>query len=137
MFGFFKRNQEDDEFYPATRDILVTFNPDSQTADIVHVTDINHERVLGAELGGNHFSVPIQDVKAFTGPKGRVFFYNAPEESIQDVQRIAELEKSTVLRQITRYHDIEVQPPVDFMKYVLIGILGLTILILVIKLGGH
>lgn len=135
MFGLFKKKEDEEDFYEYnTGDVLVTFDPDNQTGDVVPVTSINHERVLGADSYGKvNYAVPLSDLKVFTGRKGRIFFYNAPQESIKDTQRLADLEKSTVLQQITRYHDNATQQPIDVMKYVLVGIIGIMGIILALS----
>jgi len=132
---FKKKDAEEEDFYEyTTGDVLITFDAENQTGDVVHVTDVNHERVLGADsYGRTHYAVPISDVKIFTGRKGRIFFYNAPSESIMDTQRIADLEKSTVLQQITRYHEPANHQPIDVMKYVLVGIIGIMGVILALS----
>lgn len=124
----FKREHAD------THDILVLVN-DAGIAEILPVQDVNDERILAnSDPDRPGYAVPIGDVKTYTGRRGRVFFYNAPCEFVQDAQRIAALERSTVLRQITHYKR-EIEPPKANISMILLGI-GVFIIILVALLGG-
>jgi hypothetical protein len=112
------------------RDTLVIMSNDG-TADIVPVTDKDEDRILGGIE--QEYSVPTEDVTSLTGPRGRIFVYPSTIENIVDCQRIARLEKSTVLRQITQY-----EPPIDneiktfdFNKY----LPWIIILVLILFLG--
>lgn len=114
------------------QDILCVFKEDG-TATIAPVTEINDERVYAESLDGN-FAVPRGDIKSFTGPKGRIFLYPTTIENITDCQRIAALERSTVLRQITHFAEpdfIEERSRLPLGKILLItaGIILLFILI--------
>lgn len=94
MFG------RDKEPYAPT-DVLCVFAEDG-TGAIAPVLEINDERVF-AEGESGSYSVPTADVKAFTGPRGRIFLYPGSTENVTDCKRIAMLERSTVLRQITHF----------------------------------
>lgn len=129
MIGLFRREEE-------SKDLLISIDPGTNTADVVPVTDVNHERVLGGTLDGAGYSIPIEDCKVYTGRKGRIFIHQAPTEIISETRRLAALEKSIVLQQITKYREKPIDDRIDVMKYVLIGILGLTLMIMAFKLGG-
>jgi hypothetical protein len=117
---FFKSNKQEE-----TRDMLVTIDPDSGQADIQQIKEINSERILT-----HGYSVPIGDTRAYTGRKGRIFVVNAPAEATSDYKRIAELEKSVVLKQITRYKDDPGKNEIDLKFYIVLGGLILMGLIL-------
>ncbi|MBE3553575.1 MAG: hypothetical protein IMW85_00885 [Thermicanus sp.] len=121
MIGSKRQEQE-------TMDTIVIFDTESGMADIRPVLSVDHEKVQA-----EGYSVPIGDTKAFTGRRGRIFAVNAPADATSDYRRIAELEKSTVLRQITRYTDNTKDQPIDFLKYILIGIIAVMAIILALK----
>lgn len=83
------------------QDTLVIFKEDG-TADVAAVMEINDERLF-AESSASSYSVPVGEFKSYTGRKGRIFLVGADVESVSDYQRIAALERSTVLRQITHF----------------------------------
>ncbi|MDG5787778.1 hypothetical protein QA612_09725 [Evansella sp. AB-P1] len=113
-----KRKKED--MFEETSDLLIIFDNDLKTSDVQRVTHIDEESV---EVTGI-YKVPLQDCEVTNGIEGRNFFYRAPSQSVQEVKRLAQLEKSMVLQQITSY-----KPPreegVDITK------IGLMILIFV------
>lgn len=110
------------------QDVLVVFKDDG-TAEIAPVSDINDERVYAESYDGN-FAVPLGDVKSYTGRKGRVFLYPSTVENVTDCQRIASLERSTVLRQITHFADEKAVPVKLPMGKIIFGILAALILII-------
>lgn len=83
------------------RDKLVIFSDDG-TADIATIYDQDHEKVY-AESRTQDYSAPIADLKSFVGSNGRIYTLWAESEYIRDTQRLAALEKSTVLRQVTMF----------------------------------
>lgn len=87
---------------PQKRDTLVIMSDDG-TADIVTVKDISEDRI-----NGGNYAIPTGDVKSYTGPRGRIFVYPSTFENIQDARRLAGLEKSIVLRQLTQYSPPEI-----------------------------
>jgi hypothetical protein len=91
-----KKDKENDY-----RDVLIVISTDG-TADIMPVSDINEERILGLGSDGD-FSIPHSDVKAYTGRKGRIYVTPTDLEHVLEYKSIARLEQSTVLRQITLY----------------------------------
>lgn len=116
MLKFFKDDEE-----IRTRDYLVYIDPEKRVGDVVAVSDVNHERVLGGDLQGQSYSVPVGDLSVMTGSRGRVFIYNAPTEMINETKRLAELEKSTVFSQLSQYREPEQKT--DKFKIVLMSII--------------
>lgn len=118
-------NSKKDEFTLDTDDILVVFNDDTTTADIVRVTEANNESVIAA----GRYKVPFEDCEVATGPEGRIFFYRAPAKSVIETERLAKLEYNMVLNQITAY-----QPPIppssmDWTKGILFGLLFVALIL--------
>lgn len=124
MFG------RDKEPY-APQDVLCVFSEDG-TAAIAPIVDINDERILAESESGN-YSVPAADIRAYTGPRGRIFLYPSTTENVVDCQRIAMLERSTVLRQITHFAP-EVQqldgPRIN--KFVIMGIIAAVVVLIML-----
>lgn len=122
--------KQDREPY-APQDVLCVFKDDG-TANIAPIVEINGERVFAESMDGN-MSIPLADLKAYTGPKGRVFLYPTTVENITDCRRIADLEVSTVLRQITHFapeqFEQESKPPLGKIMLILLGIVVLIVLI--------
>lgn len=99
------------------RDVLVVISTDG-TADIVPVADKNEERILGSGQDGD-YSVPLGDVKSYTGRRGRIFVTPTDLGHVEEYKSIARLEKSTVLRQITQYEPApDEETKFDLMKFV-------------------
>jgi len=115
------------------QDVLIVFS-DNGTADIATIIEISDERILA--LGEVEYAVPLGDSKAFIGRRGRIFCYPSTAENITDVKRIAALERTTVLRQITLFEKearvTDLKKPIG--KYLIIGlILFIGIILLVVK----
>lgn len=117
------------EAAPATQDVLIVLS-ESGRADIAPVIDINEERVLAS--GEVEYSVPIEDTKVYVGPRGRVYSYPAADELVTDCKRIAALEQSTVLKQITVFEKERIVPPAPLPmgKLILVGIAALILIII-------
>lgn len=112
------------------QDTLIIFKEDC-TADIASVMEINDDR-LYAENAVTTYSVPIGEVVTYTGRKGRMFLCGATVEASSDFQRIAALERSTVLRQITHFQGDPLPPgKMPIGKYILIGVAALILLIII------
>ncbi|MMZ53481.1 hypothetical protein D1872_152700 [compost metagenome] len=97
--ALFGNKQQVEEYEP--QDVLVILQEDG-TAAIAPVVETNEERIYARSMDGS-YTVPKGDVKAYTGPRGRIFMYPTTVENVQDCQRLAALERSIVLRQITHF----------------------------------
>ncbi|MGD6940951.1 hypothetical protein ACQCT6_02785 [Cytobacillus gottheilii] len=131
MVSLFRRKkEEDDEYIFETSDLLIVFDDEKKISDINRVTAVNEDAVIVAGL----YKVPLEDCEITTGKEGRNFFYRAPSKSITETQRLAQLEISTVLEQVTAY-----RPPVPtnnldgtkiflfaliFVAFIVLGITG-------------
>lgn len=121
-----------DDEAPEATETLVVIN-DNGTADIATVLDKDHEKVRASSYTSNYV-IPLSDLKAFASPNGIIYTYPSTHENIEDCQRLADLEKSIVLRQITQYERPVVEEPdkIDFMKYFKYGIFALVVIILAV-----
>lgn len=77
---------------------------DNGTADIANVIDIDHERIF-ASSSTQDYSVPTSNVTSYVGGRGRIYVVAAPTEYVDDTKRLAQLEISKTLAQITHYKD--------------------------------
>jgi hypothetical protein len=123
---FNRKKQQEDEFDFETSDFLVVFDDDKKTSDIRTISYIDEESVC---VHGS-YKVPLDDCEITTGQEGRNFFYRAPSQSIRETERLAKLEKSMVLQQITAY-----KPPVpptnmDWTKGLLFGLIFIAFIVI-------
>lgn len=118
-----KRN---DEFDLNTDDILIIFDDEKKTSDIQRISHIKD----GTVYVMSKYAVPLQDCEITTGTEGRHFFYRAPSRSIQEVERLAELERSLVLTQITAYKQPIDNGGMDIQKWLLFGLVFFAFVIL-------
>lgn len=125
MLGLRKKNE--DEFLMETSDILIIFDNDKKTSDIRTITSVTEDAVIVA----GYYKVPLLDCEITVGADGRNFFYRAPSQSIEETQRLAQLEMSTVLTQITAYQPPVLPSSLDWTK----GLLFALILIAFIVIG--
>src|SRR5690625_217237 len=126
---FRKKDDEENEFNIQTDDILIVFDSDNLTSDINYITYIDDESVTVDGL----YKVPIADCDITTGRNGRNFFYKAPQKSIQETERLARLEKSIVLTQITAYEPPLMPNSIDWIKGLLFAMLFLAFIIIAFK----
>jgi hypothetical protein len=123
-------NTKNDEEKGGTQDIMVIFSTDG-TAEIAPIVEITEERVLA--VGEVEYAVPLGDLKVYIGRRGRIFSYKAIEENITDSKRLAALERSIVLRQITMFEK-EARPTENKLpmgKMILIGA-GIVLMIIIL-----
>lgn len=114
------------------RDLLIVLSS-NQTADIATVYEQNDESIL-AMSNANDYCVPQADVTCYVGSSGRIYAYGAKEELIQETKRLAALEKSIVLRQITNFNEKLIPEEIkkvslkEILMYLLIGVLVLAVI---------
>lgn len=127
----FKR-KKDDEFFPETEDILIVFDDDNKKSDIQRISEIKE----GTIYVTGKYAVPLDDCQVTTGAEGRNFFYRAPSQSILETERLAALEKSIVLNQITSYRPPVPPAAIDWTKGLLFGLVFLAFIIMGISSCG-
>lgn len=120
---FPRRNKRRDEVMADTKDVLIVFDHDKKISDINRVDEVDAEKVV---VYGKYV-VPIADCEITTGGEGRHFFYRAPSRSVQETNRLAQLERSLVLSQITQYKKPQEQQT-DITKILLIGVICVAFL---------
>lgn len=119
------RKRNDDEFNFDTDDFLIVFDDEKKTSDIKRVSEIKDGTVY--VIG--KYAVPLEDCEITTGEFGRNFFYRAPSQSIKETERLAKLEQSIVLRQITEYKPPYDNNGMDIQKWLLFGLVFLAFIL--------
>lgn len=126
IFG--KSNEKEVDFFE-TNDMLVVFDDEKNTSEITRVTEVTEDAVIAA----GRYKIPRFDCVPTTSPEGRVFFYRAPTQSIQETERLASLEFNTVLNQITAYKPPVPPAQMDWIKGILFFLLFVGIIVLAFK----
>lgn len=125
---FSRKRDEENEYSFETNDLLIVFDMDNRTSDINHITHITEESVTVEGL----YKVPLADCEITTGRDGRNFFYRAPHESIKETERLAALEQSMVLTQITSYEPPIPPNSIDWTKGLLFGLVFIAFIIIAV-----
>lgn len=118
-----RRNKRRDDVMTETKDVLIVFDHEKKISDICRVDEVDAEKIV---VYGKYV-VPVQDCEITTGGEGRHFFYRAPTRSIQETNRLAQLERSIVLSQITNYKKPQ-ENQTDLTKILLIGVICVAFL---------
>lgn len=122
----FGKNGKDDVDFFESDDRLILFDEEKRTSDIVRITDITDTAVMCA----GRYSVPKADCEVTTSPEGRVYFYRAPSKVIEEVERLAKLEQSIVLQQLTNYKEpVKENPNLDMKFWGLAALLFVAIIV--------
>ena len=125
MMGLFNKKQSDEMNFE-TDDRLIIYDLEKRTTDIYFVTTVDDEKVIAA----GRAVVPKSDCIVTVSEIGRVYTYNAPTEMIVEVEKLAKLEQSIVLQQLTNYTEpIKDNPNLDFTKWALFGLLFVAIIV--------
>lgn len=104
---------------------------DSGIADIATVLEEDNERVY-AVSESQDYSIPVGDLRAYVGSRGKIYFLCADTDYVADTKRLARLEKSIVLQQITNFRSMpnEEKKSIsirEILTYVMIGVLLLAV----------
>lgn len=113
--------------YVESTDILIVFDNDNKTSDIRSIDYIDDGSITVEGI----YKVPISDCEITVGKDGRNFFYRAPEKSITEVERLAQLEQHMVLTQITAYRPPEIPNGMDTVKWLLFALLFVAFIALI------
>src|SRR5690625_2356946 len=125
MLSFLKKDDDDKEFFD-TEDMLIVFDNENKTSDIVYITEITDDAVIAA----GRYKVPREDCEITNGVNGRNFFYRAPARSVIETERLAQLEKSMVLQQVTAYNPPEPPTTMDWTKGLLFGLVFIAFIVM-------
>jgi hypothetical protein len=120
------RKKKEDEFFPETEDLLIVFDEDNKKSDIQRISEIRE----GIVYVTGKYAVPADDCQVTTGAEGRNFFYRAPSQSVLETQRLAALEQSIVLTQVTAYRPPVPPAAIDWTKGLLFGLVFLAFIIM-------
>ena len=118
---------------PVYNDKLVILE-DNGTADIATIYDQDDAKIY-AESSTHDYAVPKGDCKVHVGSRGRIYVIGADSEYITDTKRLAALEKSIVLRQVTHFEreKIENVKKVDIKQIMLWCLIGVLVLGVIFK----
>lgn len=111
------RKKKDNDLFPDTNDVVIVFDDEKKISDIKRINEIRDNSLY---VHG-HYNIPIEDCEITNSEEGRNFFYRAPTQSITETKRLAQLEKSIVLRHITEYKPPQDANGMDITKMMLIG----------------
>lgn len=120
-----RKKKEDEEFFAETDDVIVIFDHENKTSVIERVSEIRDGAIY---VTGKH-AVPFEDCEITNGVEGRIFFYRAPAQSIAETRRLALLEQSMVLSQITAYKTPQPPGSMDWTKAALFGLVALAFVV--------
>lgn len=126
MLSFMKKKKDDLEFFAETDDLIVIFDDENKTSVIERISEIRGGAIY---VTGKH-AVPIEDAEMSNGVEGRIFFYRAPAESVAETRRLAKLEQSMVLNQITAYKAPVPPNTMDWTKALLFGLIFVAFIVM-------
>lgn len=113
-----KQTEEQQDYY---EDRLVVIETDSTVCEIFDDVTVDEES-LNAR-GARELKVPKADCIVKVSEMGRVWIYNAPHQHVQTTERLAALERSTVLKQLTMYKPEDPpNPNTDLRFWAVVGI---------------
>lgn len=116
---------------PVTERDRVVILEEAGQADIAAVYDSDDQAIYAASAT-QEYAIPRDDIQAvYVSSGGRIFVIGAEPGYVRDTERLAALEKSIVLRQITMYED----PPAADDRRPDIGRIMTWILIAILLLG--
>lgn len=106
-------------------DRLIVFD-DGGNCEIYEVDEVTAEAVCVHGF----VTVPKDDCTPYVSSDGRIWICGANRQYIQETERLAQLEQSIVLRQITQYKaDPVPNPNLDFSKWVMAGITVIAVIV--------
>lgn len=125
MLNLSKKKREEENFLDLD-DRLVIWAKDGHNCEIYYVTEVNDESVIVA----GRVVVPKGDCNVSTSSEGRIWLYDAPKAHVHEVERLARLEQSMVLQQITNYKpEPKENPNHDLKHWALVGLLFVAIIV--------
>lgn len=125
MFNFNRSKKEDENFFDLD-DRLIIYENDGHNCEIYNVTEVNDQAVIAA----GRAVVPKEECHVSTSAEGRIWLFNAPKAHVHEVERLARLEKSIVLQQITNYKpEPKENPNSDLRFWAVIGLLFVAIVV--------
>ncbi len=86
------------EGIPQIHERVVVLEKDGYSADILPVIAIDHERIATAD-----HSIPLEDVREYITPEGRIFVLHAPEWYVQETKHLARVEMSEIVGQMVQF----------------------------------
>lgn len=123
--GLFNKKNED-EFFPVSTDRLVVIDTEKRTTDVVYIDSVDEMAVTST----GRYKVPRADCDVFTSPEGLVYILKAETQFVSETIRLAALERSVVLHQLTQYKpEPKENPNLDMTKWLLGFLLFIAIIV--------
>lgn len=119
------------ELVSPIKERLVILEHDGSRAEVLPVAEVNEDRILAGE-----YSVPIEDVKQFISPEGRVYVLSAPDWYVNESRHLQAVEMSTVIKQSVAYQRPGTQQHgsgaagLKWVAWVLVGVVAVIAFIL-------
>lgn len=123
--GLFNKKSETDVFEMST-DRLIVMDVEKRTSDVVYIDDADDMSITST----GRYKVPRGDCDVFTSPEGLVYILKADAQYVQETKRLAALERSVVLAQLTQYKpEPKENPNLDMFKWGLFFLLFVAIIV--------
>lgn len=123
--GLFNKKSETDVFEMST-DRLIVMDVEKRTSDVVYIDDVDDMSITST----GRYKVPRGDCDVFTSPEGLVYILKADAQYVQETKRLAALERSVVLAQLTQYKpEPKENPNLDMFKWGLFFLLFVAIIV--------
>lgn len=117
------------------RDRVVIFD-EGGTADIATVLETDDQALYAASVT-QEYAIPLGDIKkVYVGPSGRIYALFADSDYVRDTERLAALEKSIVLRQVTHFQKPLSEPEgsgINLRSILLYAMIGILLLAVIFK----
>lgn len=135
-------NRNKDKYPPLSSDTLIVWESEGTDADQeefalshVGIFDVDDVRNGTVYVTGRH-AVPVADCHTANSPEGLIYLYRAPSAIVRETERLAKLEQSIVLQQITDYAVEPEHKSMDWTKVGLFVLLGLAMILSMSSCGA-
>ncbi|MEK4427600.1 hypothetical protein [Solibacillus sp. FSL K6-1523] len=123
--GLFNRKKEDD-FFEMSTDRLVVMDMEKRTSDVVYIDGVDDLSVTST----GRYKVPRADCEVFTSSEGLIYVLKAETQYVNETMRLAALERSIVLKQLTQYKpEPKDNPNFDLFKWAMVFLLFVAIIV--------
>lgn len=125
MFGKLRKPVPDRD-----RVVIIDENGTADIAMVYQEDDIS----IYADSAVQDYSIPLADLTSYVGSSGRIYMLKAESDYVRDTKRLAALEKSIVLRQVTQFvHPKGDAPGINIRQILMYALIGILLLAVVFK----
>ena len=122
--GFF--NKKENDIFELSSDRVVVIDVEKRTSDVVYIDDVDDQSVTAT----GRYKVPRADCDVFTSSEGLMYILKAETQYITETIRLAALERSVVLKQLTQYKpEPKENPNLDMFKWAIVFLLFVAIIV--------